>query len=198
MGGGGVVIWDLDRGTRLTTEPLHAGDVVKSLAFSPDGDTLAAGYATMAGGVVLRDVRRGRPRPIGVTLEVPEGPVSSVAFSPKGDVLAAGFRDGGFVDGRVSGRGGTLIWDVEQLSRLSIQPLWAEQGPVTSLAFQGDGQFLAAGTSGGITLYKIDRGHLLKQVERIANRNLTRVEWVRYCPDTAYRRTFQHLPVPPE
>ena len=57
-GGGGVVLWDAARRERLQEEPLAVteGDV-RSVAFSPDGKTLAAGYGVAGGvgGVVLWD-----------------------------------------------------------------------------------------------------------------------------------------------
>ncbi len=56
-GGGGVVLWDAQRRTRLQAEPLPVaeGDV-NSVAFSRDGKTLAAGYGYGGGGVVPWDV----------------------------------------------------------------------------------------------------------------------------------------------
>ena len=48
-GGGGVVLWDVAARRRLAEDPLPVkeGDV-KSVAFSPDGKTLAAGYSVAA------------------------------------------------------------------------------------------------------------------------------------------------------
>ena len=63
------------------------GDV-HSVAFSPDGKTLAAGYVGGGGGVVLWDVAT-RKRLLEDPLPVHEGGVDSVAFSPDGKTLAA-------------------------------------------------------------------------------------------------------------
>jgi WD40 repeat protein len=63
---------------------------VYSVAFSPDGKTLAAGSAD--GTVGLWDVATGQQ--IGDPLAAPGGPVYSVAFSPDGKTLAAGSADG--------------------------------------------------------------------------------------------------------
>jgi WD40 repeat protein len=79
------------------------GDV-ESVAFSPDGKTLAAGYGGGQGGVVLWDAagcKRLAPDP----LPVPEGDVESVAFSPDGKTLAAGYG--------YRRQGGVVLWDVD-------------------------------------------------------------------------------------
>ena len=53
-----MVLWDVAARNRLVDEPLPVkeGDV-RSVAFSPDGKTIAAGYGDgRGGGVVLWDV----------------------------------------------------------------------------------------------------------------------------------------------
>ena len=70
-----------------------------SVAFSPDGKTLAAGYRVGGvGGVVLWDTAR-RERLQEKPLAVTEGDVNSVAFSPDGKTLAAGYGVGGSAAG---------------------------------------------------------------------------------------------------
>ena len=70
-------------------------DSVRSLAFSPDGNILAAGYdagvigGARQGGVLLWDVPR-RSRFVAQPLATTEGSVSSVAFTPDGKTLVAG------------------------------------------------------------------------------------------------------------
>ena len=92
---------------------------VYSVAFSPDGKTLAAGYGLIGlrGSVVLWDVAT-RKRLAEDPLRVEEGNVQSVAFSPDGKTLAAGH--GG-------GVGGVVLWDVALIilaapRRLNRQP----------------------------------------------------------------------------
>ena len=70
---------------------MKEGDVW-SVAFSPDGKTIAAGYRVgSGGGVVLWDLA-DRRRLSDEPLPVQEGVVWSVAFSPDGKTLAAGLR----------------------------------------------------------------------------------------------------------
>ena len=91
------------------------GSVV-SVAFSPDGKTIAAGYAVDnpdnpggASGVVLWDAA-GRKRLVAAPLAVKEGSVRSVAFSPDGKTIAAGYGGGK--------GGGVVLWDVASRKRL--------------------------------------------------------------------------------
>ena len=89
---------------RTNPLPVKEGDVT-SVAFSPDGKTLAAGYGVDGGGVVLWDVA-ARRRLADEPLPVKEGVVRSVAFSPDGKTLAAGY-------GRQVGGVGVVLWDVD-------------------------------------------------------------------------------------
>ena len=83
---------------------------VQSVAFSPDGRTVAAGFfGGITGGVVLWDVA-GQERVMQRPLAVKEGDVLSVTFSPDGETVAAGFGLGSLGGG--GGSGGVVLWDV--------------------------------------------------------------------------------------
>ena len=99
------------RGERLAKSFMAA---VASIAFSPDGKTLALAFS---GGVVLWDVAR-RERLGDKPLIVSENNVNSVAISLDGKLLAVGFS--GDNDG--SG-GGVVLWDVVRRERLGDEPL---------------------------------------------------------------------------
>jgi WD40 repeat protein len=107
-----VVLWDTARRERLQEKPLAVTEGgVSSVAFSPDGKTVAAGYsfAGGVGGVVLWDAARHerlQEKPLAVT----EGFVSSVAFSPDGKTVAVGYYDV-----RVGG-GGVVRFDIDLTS----------------------------------------------------------------------------------
>src|SRR5205823_5853696 len=104
---GGVVLFDAAARRRLSEGPLAVQEgVVQSVAFSPDGKTIAAGYGRgvgggAGGGVVLFDAAARRRLSEG-PLPVQEGYVRSVAFSPDGKTIAAGYVGGGVV-----------LWDVD-------------------------------------------------------------------------------------
>ncbi len=144
---GGVVLWDVAAHKRLVDEPLPVKEgIVWSVAFSPDGKTIAAGYEVTSsfgpgrGGVVLWDVA-ARKRLVDEPLSVKEGEVRSVAFSPDGKTIVAG-----------CGFRGVMLWDVAARKRLVDEPLSVTVGTVEvgSVAFSPDGKTIAAGCSGGV------------------------------------------------
>ena len=98
------MLWDVAGRKRLGDAPLPVKEgSVKSVAFSPDGKTIAAGYGdSTGGGVVLWDVA-ARTAAGDDPLVVKEGDVTSVAFSPDGKTIAAGYG--------VDGGGGVVLWD---------------------------------------------------------------------------------------
>jgi WD40 repeat protein len=117
-----VVLFDAAARSRLSEGPLAVkeGDV-QSVAFSPDGKTIAAGYGGGGGGVVLFDAA-ARSRLSEGPLAVKKGDVPSVAFSPDGKTIAAGYDVGPVVQWdvdlrswkRLAGRvGGVVQWDVD-------------------------------------------------------------------------------------
>ncbi|ROO86818.1 serine/threonine protein kinase [Actinocorallia herbida] len=134
------VAWVLNRAPRDRTAPLRAikppaflplDGFVMSLAFSPDGATLATCGEDEA--VHLWSVpglaRKGEPL-TGLTREV-----TSVAFSPDGTTLAAGSRDAT-----------ARLWRVADATRLG-GPLTGHAISIEALAFGPHGDLLATGGS---------------------------------------------------
>ena len=145
----------------------HAGPVV-SVAFSPDGKTLATGSYDHT--VQLWDVATGRQ--IGELLNSQNGPTESMAFSPDGKTLATGGGDGTLrlwdvaaghqightladdfggifavtfsPDGKTLAIGGndTVLWDVTTGHQIG-SPLPSHSGSVSAVAFSPDGKTLA-------------------------------------------------------
>ncbi|MEU9079095.1 WD40 repeat domain-containing protein [Kitasatospora sp. NPDC048538] len=130
-----------------------ARDSVKTVAYSPDGRTMAAGNLTEPT-VRLWDVTDpGRAVQLGEPL--PEDPgvdsIRSVAFSPDGRTLAVGGHSGDHTRDGITGEGVLDLWDVSNAAHPhalgTVQQLpW---GAVESVAFSPDGRVLAAADSGG-------------------------------------------------
>jgi WD40 repeat protein len=90
---GNIVLWDAASAKVRTTIKQKDQPLVSSLAFSPDGKTLAAaagGRDHEPGLIVLWDASTGKRR---LTLTGHTNAVMSVAFSPDGKFLASGGAD---------------------------------------------------------------------------------------------------------
>jgi len=107
----------------------HTG-IVQSVAFSPDGKTLASGSGDKT--IILWDV--AGQKPLGQPLTGHTGIVQSVAFSPDGKTLASGSEDKTII-----------LWDVASQKPLG-QPL-TQQFPVSEKVKEprgvGRGRFCA-------------------------------------------------------
>ena len=150
---GTIRLWDLadPAHPRPLGQPLPSGPgigsaggtaVVLSVAFSPDGHTLASGDDN--GTIQLRDVADpARPRLLGQTM-VPglslTSNAQSVAFSPDGHTLAVGSIDG-------------TIWLFDIADPTQPRPLGSNltssTAPVQSVAFSPDGHTVASGSADG-------------------------------------------------
>ncbi|MFT5699878.1 MAG: WD40 repeat protein [Desulforhopalus sp.] len=118
----------------IWTSPVtnHHKSSVNSVAFSPDGNTLASGGGYEDNIIKLWDVVSGD---VLHSLSGHTGSVNSVAFSPDGKTLASG---GGYKDNIIK------LWDVA--SGKEIGSLSGHMRSVNSVVFSPDGKTVASGS----------------------------------------------------
>ena len=173
---GEIRLWNA-RNLAQSGRPLTGhNDRVTSLAFSPDGQTLASGSADRT--LIAWDVASRRP--LGEPLAGHQAAVHGLAYSPDGHALASGGDEGTLIlwdvttrqrtgaaltahtddvysvayspDGQTlasaSGDETVILWDVASRQPLG-QPLTGHRGKVWSVAISPDGQTLASGSQDG-------------------------------------------------
>lgn len=136
---GGIILWDWETGQSLAELRSSASKTdVRSLAFSPDGQMLAAG--TVEGTIFFWDVSNRQL--ISFSSQAHSGIVFSVTFSPDGSTLVSGGADGVII-----------FWNAGDIhQRASITQ--AHVAPVWQLAFHLDGEWVAsAGEDGQVILW---------------------------------------------
>ena len=143
-----ILLYDAQTGKELDLFTGHSDDVF-SVAFSPDGTTLASGSEDKR--VRLWDVSTGKQLQ---ALWGHSDDVFSVAFSPDGTTLASGSRDATI-----------KLWDVstgEQLQTLTGHTSW-----VRSVGFSPDGTTLASGSRDAtIKLWDVSTGKQLRTLTK--------------------------------
>ena len=115
--------------------------VVDSVAFSPDGKTLANG--SRDGTIRLWNIDSGK---LTKRLIEHQGFINGLAFSPDGKLLASGSEDGLI-----------LVWNLETGTHKAL--LAERMGSISCVAFSRDGKMLAGGnTDGNIHLFDAATG----------------------------------------
>ncbi len=130
VGGGGVVLWNAAGGMPLAEVPLRVkDDKVSSVAFSPDGKTIAAGSER---GLVAWDAA-SRTLLAESSLAVKKAEAHCVVFSPDGKLIATDYDDG------------VVLWDAAGPTLLAGSPLTVKDCHVSSVVFSPDSKTIAAG-----------------------------------------------------
>ncbi len=128
---GDVSLWNVRTGARqILTDHYRFGS---SVAFSPDGLTLASSSWDSEAEIHLWDVKTGLET---TTLKIQANLNVALAFSPDGTLLATGDNDGNLT-----------LWDVKTGVARAI--LKGHRSAIHSLAFNTNGSVLVSGSSDG-------------------------------------------------
>ena len=154
-----IKLLDVASGSELNTLVGQTSEVT-TLAFAPDGKTLASGSVAE---VILWDATSGRP----VRTLKHDNWLRSAAFSPDGRTLATG-----------SIGGGLKLWDVA--SGRELRTLTGHTGHVNSVTFSPDGTLLASASDDvTIKLWEVSSGRDLRTLKGHSDR----VQSVAFSPD---------------
>lgn len=137
-GQGGVLILRVSNGETVRVLA-DSSETAQSLAFTPDGSTLAAGFfTTHQAGVYSLKLWRFSDGKLLKTIAASDQPIDSVAFQPDGEVIAAGGGDDTF-------SGVIRFFRVKDSAQLGYLPQDPNNGYsyVTSVAYSPNGQLIA-------------------------------------------------------
>ena len=142
-----VKLFDVEYGTELRTLTGHSYEVT-SVAFSPDGCTLASASGSHPVNLKLWDVESGKELQNLSGLSQDYGSTYRLAISPDGHTLASG-----------GSNGKVTLWDVTGEEK--IRPLAGHQNydEISSVAFSPDGRTLASASNDGtVKLWDVESG----------------------------------------
>lgn len=156
----GVAVWDFQA---RELKPLYDPKAsIYSIAYSPDGSTLAWGLNS--GEIILFDVASQRQAH---TLAGHKDRVTALAFSPNSKTLASGSRDKS-----------VLLWDLATLTARGA-PLKYHSDVISGLAFSPDGEKLASSSwDNSVKVLDVATG-----TTRVFGTHTDRVKCVAFSPD---------------
>ena len=155
VGDSAIRLWDVGTAEQIGILDKH-GAIVKSIAYSPDGKTLASGGYWNT--IHFWDVERQKQKS---TLREHSCAVGCVAFSPDGLFLASSCM----ADVYMGERDRTIrLWNVSSYRQVAL--LEGHTDFIPSLAFSPDGRYLASGCKANIIrLWAIPGGKLTATLE---------------------------------
>jgi WD40 repeat protein len=190
FGAGETALALLDTGAaKPRLETLAAVDSpVQSLAFHPDGDTVAA--ALLDGRIHFYSLTERREK--GLPLDPPAGleGVHSLAFDDAGGRLAVAYPDAGGARLR--------LWDLARRAPAAPDLAAPQAAYWHQLLLPGEGRHLVWATAGsGPVVWDVALEGRLQRACRVAGRDLTEEEWKIFLPFDPYRRTCDAYRRPP-
>ena len=155
---------------------LDVEDFANSVAFGPDGTTLAVS-SSGKDNVQLWDIHRPEaPVRLGEPLDGPVSDIYQIAFNPARPELAAGTIDGTI-----------WFWDLSNPSQPRRAGTVTSSAAVMSIAYRPDGMALAAGTRDAqVRLWRTDPQSAINWICAATGDHMTEAEWQQLVPRTEY------------
>lgn len=147
----GIRLWNAADGTLLRTFVLpYTGNGPVAVALSPNSQFAAIGIQAFNQNLDLFQVSDGAL--IRGRITAHSNGTTSVDFSPDGQLLASGGRDGT-----------AKLWQLPDMTLVrTFNDVLGYQPRVFAVRFSNDGQILAVGGQGGVQLFRVSDGELLR------------------------------------
>ncbi len=178
-GRGEIRVWDTVGFRQIGQTIKGKSGAVNVLRLHPQqSDLLAVG--SNDGIAMLVNIHKPAER---LTMGSRGGSIQALAFSPDGQYLAVGRNTYEF-----------SLYDTKT-GQIFGKTFREHDAGITTLAFSPDEKWLFSGSRDNtVVVHNLNPSTWVAHACRLANRNLTRVEWTRYLGSATYRRTCANLP----